>query len=48
MAIKFFKAFQDKFFIGELNRFSGSGGEILVKGSKNLAAPATRIDVGTG
>lgn len=38
--------FEESFFFGELNRFMGSGGEILVKGSQNTSAPPTRIDVG--
>ncbi|MCC6522373.1 MAG: hypothetical protein IT373_06915 [Polyangiaceae bacterium] len=40
------RPFEDNLFYGELNRFSGSGGEVLVKGPNNAGAPATRIDVG--
>ncbi|MCW5693566.1 MAG: hypothetical protein KIT48_14495 [Pseudolabrys sp.] len=39
-------SFEEKFFFGEVNRFSGSGGEVLVKGSGNERNPATRIDIG--
>lgn len=39
-------AFDAKYFLGEINRFSGSGGELLVKGAGNESAPPTRIDIG--
>ncbi|MBS0533907.1 MAG: hypothetical protein JSR72_07600 [Proteobacteria bacterium] len=38
--------FDEKFFFGEVNRFSGSGGELLVKGRGNERGPPTRIEVG--
>lgn len=40
------RTFEDNLFYGEVNRFVGSGGEILVKGEQNKDAPPTRIDVG--
>lgn len=39
-------SFDKKFFFGEVNRFSGSGGELLIKGTGNEKGPATRIEVG--
>lgn len=39
-------AFEEKFFSNEINRFVGSGGEMLIKGVRNREAPQTRIDVG--
>lgn len=40
------KHFDDGFFFNEINRISGSGGEILVKSPENAKSPATQIDVG--
>lgn len=39
-------AFHNLFFYNEINKFSGSGGELLVKGAGNASAPSSRIDVG--
>lgn len=38
------RAFEENVFLGEANKFVGSGGELLVKAETK--APATRIDVG--
>lgn len=38
--------FEENFFYGEVNKFVGSGGEVLIKGEKNADTPPTRIDVG--
>ena len=40
------ESFEKTFFLNEVNKFTGSGGEILVKGEENAKAPATRIDIG--
>jgi hypothetical protein len=40
------KAFEEALFLGELNRFVGSGGELLIKGSKGANSSSTQMDVG--
>jgi hypothetical protein len=40
------KHFEDNFFYDELNRFVGSGGEVFLKGARNLNSSSTRMDVG--
>jgi hypothetical protein len=38
--------FEEKFFLGEVNQFLGSGGEILVKGSANRKSAVSVVEVG--
>ena len=40
------RSFDDALFFNEINRFIGSGGEVLIKGSANTSTPRTLMQVG--
>ncbi len=40
------KQFENLFFYNQLNRFVGSGGEIIVKGDKNSESSPTKMEIG--